>query len=276
MASPQSQSVLERSVENIILDLFTEVLDWQISDLQLQLENADIVVKNKGISCLIIEAKKPGLLLKSPTSVIKALAQARGYADKQRVQRIAVCDGMMLYAVDIENGGLKDRAYINLAEKTPPEILWWLSVHGIYRTHDDDSNIAQRRLPYSPNNLGISANDEAEDLLHKKYKIPARCFAYVEDASDPKNWKLPYRLMDGSIDAGRLPGAIRAVITNYRGARLKTVPDIAIPDVLVRLALGARSLGCLPYQGGKPKQTYQDLETVLIQLGRLDEVKSAP
>lgn len=275
-ATQQGRDVLERGVENIISDLFTEVLGWKISDLNFQLKYADIVVSDRGIFRLVIEAKRPGALIKNQSAIESALAQARRYADEQKVKTIAVCDGMMLYAADIENGGLKDRAYINLASTSAPEILWWLDVHGIYRAHADDSNIAQRKLPSGDNSLVVSADGKTEELLHKKYQLPAKCFAYVDDASNPKNWKLPYRLLDGSVDTSRLPGAIRCVVSNYRGARLNSVPENSIPDILVRLGGAAHSLSCLPYQGGKTNQTYKDLEETLTQLGRLDEVKNTP
>lgn len=272
----QGRVVVERGAEMIIEDLLTYVLDWKRSDLSYQLNNADMIVSDKGIKRLVIEAKRPGLLIKNPREVEKALDQARRYADEQKIPIIAICDGMMLYAADIKNGGLKDRAYISLEDPKAPDILWWLSVDGIYRTHDDDSNQDQRRLPSSHKTILPPADDKADILLHAKYNLPARCFAYVPDASAPGGWKLPYRLVDGAVDVRRLPAAIRSVVSNYRGTRLKSVPEGAIPDVLVRLALAARHLGCLPYQGGQTSQTYHDLEMVLAQLGRLEEVKSAP
>lgn len=272
----QGRVVVERGAEMIIEDLLTHVLDWKTSDLSYQLNNADMIVSDKGIKRLVIEAKRPGLLIKNQKEIEKALDQARRYADEQKIPVIAICDGMMLYAADIKNGGLKDRAYISLEDRKAPDILWWLSVDGIYRAHDDDSNKDKRTLPGGLETTLSLANDKADILLQPKYKLPARCFAYAPDATAPGSWKLPYKLADGSIDIKRLPAAIRSVVSNYRGARLKSVPEAAIPDVLVRLALAARHLGCLPYQGGQPPQTYHDLEMVLVQLGRLEEVKSAP
>ena len=46
---------------------------------------------------------------------------------------VGVSDGVMLYAADIVHGGTKDRLYVSLDGAAPPEALWWLSVHGIYR-----------------------------------------------------------------------------------------------------------------------------------------------
>lgn len=39
----------------------------------------------------------------------------------------------MLYAADLEHGGLADRVLVSLEARERPEALWWLSVHGIYR-----------------------------------------------------------------------------------------------------------------------------------------------
>jgi hypothetical protein len=66
-------------------------------------------------------------------AVEAALSQARRYADEQRVQRVAVSDGYMLYAADVEHGGLQDRVFIDLGAQDAQEALWWLSVQGIYR-----------------------------------------------------------------------------------------------------------------------------------------------
>ena len=50
----------EKVAENIIEDLFTEVLDWEIADLNNQVEYADIVLTKSGIKYLLIETKRPG------------------------------------------------------------------------------------------------------------------------------------------------------------------------------------------------------------------------
>lgn len=110
----------------------------------------------------------------------------------------------------------------------------------------------------------ISAGDV---LLHGKYKIPARCFAYVGDASDPATWKLPCRLLNGAIDEGRLSGAIHAIFTNYCD-----IPESAVVDVLVQLGKAAAEAGKMPGQTGAPAHIYRALYDTLHQLGRLQEV----
>ncbi len=47
-------------------------------------------------------------------------------------------DGVVLYAADALHGALKDRALIPLDSAEPPNDLWWLSVHGIYRPRDHE------------------------------------------------------------------------------------------------------------------------------------------
>lgn len=61
--------------ENIVEDLFAVALDWSISDLNNQLDYADIVLTMQGIKRLLVEAK-PGQLGWSPPSLKQALAQA--------------------------------------------------------------------------------------------------------------------------------------------------------------------------------------------------------
>jgi hypothetical protein len=94
----------------------------------------------------------------------------------------------------------------------------------------------------------------------------------IADANDPRTWKLPYLAEDGAVDTGRLPGAIRAVISNYRGTKVQTIPEAAVPEVLVRLGRGAASIRKLPGQGGVPNTTYEQLAAILEQLGKLEEV----
>jgi hypothetical protein len=76
---------------------------------------------------------------------------------------------------------------------------------------------------------------------------------------------LPYILKDGSIDAKRLPKAIQAILSNYRGASLSSVPDAAIPEVLRRLATAAEQLGKMPHQGSTA-EAYEMLAQALKQV----------
>ena len=149
---------------------------------------------------------------------------------------------------------------------------WWVSVDGIYRSalpFDEVESIAQHNdIPEGMTAEGVAATT----LLHPKYKVPAACFAYVGDASKTGTWKLPYRLPSGPVDEVHLSGAIRAVLSNYRGAHVSTIPEVAVPDVLVRLGKAAAELRKLPTQTPSPLSTYQLLYDALNQVGRLGEV----
>jgi hypothetical protein len=50
------------------------------------------------------------------------------YADEQKVKAVAVSDGVILYAANIADGGLRDRVFVSLSAGEPPLALWWLSV----------------------------------------------------------------------------------------------------------------------------------------------------
>lgn len=264
----------EKVAENILEDLFTEVLDWSVSDLNNQIQNADLLLTNHGIKYLLLEVKRPGSLAWHRYSVKQALDQARGYADKQKVKCIAVSDGVMLYAADIVHGGEKDRLYVSLDGANPPEALWWLSVHGVYREIENLSE-PSHTLPEAPAlSEPVTVPVHYGEILHSKYHLPARCFGYVGNAADQNTWKLPYLLGDGSIDGKRLPKAIGAILSNYRGVKVSGIPEAAIPDVLVRLAQAASRVGKLPHEGGKTAPVYEQLAEVLAQLGRTDELKS--
>jgi len=261
----------EKVAENILEDLFTEVLDWRLSDLNNQLDFADLVLTSSGVRYLVVEAKRPGSLAWSRRAVEGALDQVVRYAAQQKVKRVAISDGVMLYAADLEHGGLKDRVFVSLASPEPQESLWWLSVHGIYRPRED-ADATLRLLPEESSPAESEAETAGSAILHPKYCLPARCFAYVGNAARPSTWRLPYRLVDGSIDQKRLPKAIQAILSNYRGVKVSGIPEDAIPDVLVRLACAAAELGKIPGQRGETAPVYEQLAEALEQLGKLDEV----
>lgn len=265
----------ERVAENILEDLFTQVLDWSLADLNNQLGHADLLLSHLRAKYLLIEVKRPGALAWNRRAVDRALDQARRYAAEQKVLCIAVSDGCMLYAANIKGGGLRDRVFVSLESKEPPEMLWWLSLHGIYRMRTDTRGAALDLLPRPSSPVGSETLPTDDALLHPRYKVPTRCFAYVGDAANTSTWKLPYRLADGSPDVRRLPKAIQAILSNYRGTKVSSVPEKDIPDVLVRLARAAMSLGRMPHQSGNAAAVYVQLEAVLRQLGRLDEVLGA-
>jgi hypothetical protein len=264
----------EKVTEGILEDLFTMVLDWTLGDLNNEVGYADILLTRLGIKYLVLEAKRPGALAWNRRAVEAALDQAMRYAGEQKVRCLGVSDGVMLYAADVQHGGLQDRVFVSLDAPEPQEQLWWLSVHGIYRPREDRKDAAFRLLPedtVAPTRLPETAQDE---LLHPKYKLPARCFAYVGNAADVRTWKLPYRLGNGNIDTKRLPKAIQSILSNYRGTKVSGVNEKDIPDVLVRLARAATSLGKMPHQCGEAPPAYMQLADVLDQLGRLEEITS--
>jgi hypothetical protein len=254
----------EKVAEGILEDLFTSVLDWSRGDLAYQIDYADIVLSHNLAKYLVIEVKRPGSLVRSRPALDKALDQARRYADEQKIVRVAVSDGCILYAADIEHGNLKDRLFADLTAEQPLCGLWWLSVHGVYRPCE----AVERGWQLSEQEATTSAETDllGDPLLHHKYKLPARCFAYVGDANDTHTWKLPYRLADGRIDNRRLPMAIQALLSNYRGARVGGIPEPAIPEVLKRLASAAAAEGHLPPKNPQPARAYQQLLEVLEQL----------
>ena len=259
----------EKVAENILEDLFTAVLDWALADFNNQVEHADIVLTDHGIKRLIVEVKRPGSLAWSRRAVESALAQAMRYAGEQKVKAVAVSDGLMLYAANIADGGLRDRVFVSLSGSEPPLDLWWLSVQGIWRERQSNEEAQLRLLPEEPVEAlpGTAPTDNAECLLHPKYHLPAQCFAYVGDYSKPHSWKLPYLLADGAVDAKRLPKAVQAILSNYRGAKVSGIPEEAIPAVLVRLARAARQAGHMPPEACNPAPIYRQLAEALEQLG---------
>jgi hypothetical protein len=265
----------ERVAENILEDLLTMVLDWSLSDINNQVGYTDLLLTRLGIKYLIIEVKRPGALAWNRRAVEVALDQAVRYADEQKVRCVAVSDGIMLYAADIKHGGLKDRVFAALDSSDPQESLWWLSEHGIYRSRDESEDAVLRLLPETEASEQTAVKSPDDTILHPKYKVPAYCFAYVGNATDPKTWKLPYRLMDGKVDTKRLPKAIQSILSNYRGVKVSGINEKDIPDVLVRLARAATTLGKMPHQIGNPSSVYLELASVLEQLGRSEEIESA-
>lgn len=262
----------ERVSEGILEDLFTGVLDWTLGDLNHQVGYADLLLSRLGFKYLLIEAKRPGALAWHRRAVDQALDQALRYAAEQKVRCVAVSDGVMLYAADLRGGGLRDRVFVSLESAEPPEMLWLLSLHGIYRELEDVQRAGVELLPRRPEPVEPAPSPLDRALIHPTHKVPARCFGYVGDAGNPKTWKLPYLLADGSPDVKRLPKAIQSILSNFRGTKVSTVPEAAIPDVLVRLARAALLLGRMPHQSGKTAAAYVQLEAALRQLGRLDEV----
>lgn len=259
----------EKVAENILEDLFTMVLDWRLGEVNNQVGYADLVLTRLGVKYLVVEVKRPGALAWNQRSVDLALAQAHRYADEQKVHSVAVSDGVMLYGRDHVPGGHRDRLFVRLDQPHPPADLWWLSTDGIYRPRDDVAGARLHILPTAHGAASATTGDESLGILHPKYQLPALCFAYVGSAADPRTWHLPYLLKDGMPDAARLPKAIQAILSNYRGAHVSSVPEAAIPEVLVTLARTARTLGKLPADSQSSAMAYVQLQDALEQLGRL-------
>ena len=250
-----SEGIAERRVE----DLFVTVLGWSKSNINYQVGRSDLLISRSGIKRCIIETKRPGALKGNIHKINQALAQARRYADKQGVNIIAASDGLMLHAADIKGGGLIDRLSIDLSGKIFPKDLWWLSLKGIDYNRDN-YNVD---LSYEP----IANTLNSDKLLHKTYKLPACCFAYVPDANNEKTWKLPYLKLDRNVDSKRLPGAINAIVKNYRGNHVE-IPPKDIPYVLKHLEKAAREIDKMPDQNPKTACCYIKLQEILDQLAR--------
>ena len=254
----------EKVAEGIVEDLFTEVLDWAKGDLLYQQKYADIVLSQNLMKYLLIEVKRPESLRPHRQSLEKAVEQARRYAADQHVDKIAATDGRFFYAADIDTaGGMTPRVLLDLSLPMPPRGLWWLSVHGIYRICECPEMVVS--IGDRPENS--PTDDPPDRLLHPKYQLPANCFAYVKDANDPGTWKLPYLTAQGRVDGKRLPKAIQALISNYRGSKVAGIPESAIRQVILRLAQAAKTEGRLPAQPGSASQVYIELARVLDQLG---------
>jgi hypothetical protein len=256
----------EKVAENILEDLFTEVLDWPLPDFNCQIERADIVLTQNGIKYLLIETKRPGTLAWHGPAVERALDQAVRYASAQRVKCVAISDGVVLYAAEVAQGGLNDRVFVSLYTDAAPADLWWLSVHGIYRPRAGQGAEALELLPRLPGNMLLIGGHSGDLLLHPKYGVPSSCFAYVPDPNRPATWKLPYRLASGLVDERRLPKAIQAILSNYRGAKVSGIPEKDMPAVLGRLAEAAESLGRMPTQVADPAPAYVQLADAPEQL----------
>jgi hypothetical protein len=249
------QAPSEKVAENILCDLFTRVLDWSTEQVRLQEFRVDILLTRLGVRYLIVEAKRPGSL-DGPASIGRALRQALGYAQELTVGTVAVSDGCVLEAWDVELPclTLRPRLSVHLSDVDPPAGLWWLSTRGIYRTP---------QLVAAPDGQRAGGED---DLLHPKYQLPAQCFAYVGHPQRPSTWKLPYLRADGSVDDRRLPKAIQAVLRDYRGEQVR-LPEDQVPAVLTRLAAAAARQGRMPHQDPTPAAIYEALHDTLGQIG---------
>jgi hypothetical protein len=251
----------EKVAENIVEDLLTEVLGWALSDINHQVARCDILVTHLGIRRLLIETKRPGAL-SGPRAVGAAFLQAQGYAETLRVGLVAVSDGAHLLTADLVAGGGRTRAETNISMEEVGQNLWWLSPDGVYRDPVP--------LPHPAAWASTAVHEPSEPagplgLLHPKYQLPATCFAYVGSVTHPSTWHLPYLDAQGEIDHSRLPKAIQAVLTNYRGAHVSSIPEEAVPLVLRRLAAAAPRSGRMPPECLEPAAVYVQLAQALLQ-----------
>ncbi len=258
----------EKVAEDILTDLFTNLLDWPLESMNYQVERADFVLTALGVKRLVIEAKRPGTLQWRRAAMAQALEQAWRYAAEQKVPCVAVSDGELLYAEDWDSGGSRPRLLVRLDAAEPAEDLWWLSRDGVYRARDTEPVLAWPRDSVAAA-VAASGSGTVAELLHREYQLPARCFAFVPDPSRPNTWKLPYLLADGQVDGKRLPKAIQCILTNYRGAHAD-IPEAAIPGVLRTLEEAARSCGLMPDQRAATAAAYRQLAQAMAQLSRGD------
>lgn len=243
----------EKVAENILCDLFTNVLDWETQQVRLQDSRVDMTLTRNGMRYVVVEVKRPGSF-DGRGSIDRALLQARTYAAQLKVDKVVVSDGGVFEAYDLVPAGLRPRAVVHLADNQPADDLWWLSVRGVYRTPPAAAMIDNADLA-------------GDDVLHPKYRLPARCFAHVADPSRPATWKLPYLLVDGSVDTKRLPKAIGALIRDYRSEHVKGLSDQDTRRALLRLAAAAIRAGRMPEQDPTPAEIYVALRERLDQMG---------
>gem|GEM_PF-3719756 len=77
------------------------MLDWELLDVNNKLSYTDIILSDLGFPKIIIETKRPGSLQWNLKAIDVALSKALHYADEQKINRIAVSDGKILYARDL-------------------------------------------------------------------------------------------------------------------------------------------------------------------------------
>jgi ferredoxin-NADP reductase len=83
-------------------------------------------------------------------------------------------------------------------------------------------------------------------------------------------------MASGAVDAKRLPKAVQAILSHYRGRKVSGIPEEAIPAVLARLARAARQAGHMPPEACNPAPIYRQLAEALEQLGVTADATGAP
>ena len=69
---------------------------------------------------VVATVKRPGSLAWSRRAVECALDQAMRYTSEQRVKAVAISDGLMLYAADVADGGLREQDFRLTVRKRSP------------------------------------------------------------------------------------------------------------------------------------------------------------
>lgn len=82
----------EKVAENILCDLFTNVLDWETQQVRLQDSRVDMTLTRNGMRYVVVEVKRPGSF-DGRGSIDRALLQARTYAAQLKVDKVVVSDG---------------------------------------------------------------------------------------------------------------------------------------------------------------------------------------
>ncbi|MCL4392517.1 hypothetical protein M1145_00015 [Patescibacteria group bacterium] len=259
----------EKVTENILSYLFTEVLDWDLRDINYQVDYADIEITKLGIKRIVIEAKRPGGITWNILQLEKHINQALRYAYKQKISTIGVCDGNKLYILNVEGGSTTPRIFIPLDAEEPHEDLYYISKNGIDKKKTISVNFNKDKEEKTVHNQNSETNDE---LLNKQYKLPARCFAYIGDPNNPYTWKLPYLENNGTIRIKRLQSAIQSIVTNFRGGQVKDIPEKYIPGVLIKLAKAAKDVGKLDPDNPKMANCYRQLYNAIKQMDALDKI----
>jgi hypothetical protein len=77
----------------------------------------------------------------------------------------------------------------------------------------------------------------------RKAELPAECFAYVPDVTNPSTWELRYRNPDGTPDAHHLAAAVAAISPGGHRGRRVSIPAEALPAVKATLRNAYEALG---------------------------------
>ena len=261
--------ISEKATLKILNVLFTEILDWDIKDINDEVDYADIVITKLGIKRIIIEAKRPYGISWNEFQIEKHIDQANRYASEQKVNIIAISDGKYLLVFNVDEGSRDPRILIDLESDEPNCDLYYISVNGVDKKKNTNVNWENIKNPKLIKNIEKEIDSE---LINKTYKLPSRCFAYVGDPNKPSTWKLPYLSLDGSVNIKRLPGAVECVVTNFRGLQIKTIPEENINEVLIKLAKASKSVGKLNPNNPKMANCYKQLYKAIDQIGALDKI----